>query len=109
MRYLTVSDRSIDLGHHIVLNNTSILARKSSHREVTVEQHSIDLGHHILLNNTSIQARKSRCRKKLMTEATEVKYHPTNMSREYNFSLSILWKSLVYSEGDKAGKYYEYL
>jgi hypothetical protein len=69
-------------------------------------QHSIELVRHILLNNTRILAGKSRCRRKLVTEATEVKHHPTSMSREYDFPQSIMWKSLVCSEGGKVGKYY---
>jgi hypothetical protein len=31
---------------------------------------------------------------------------PYQYEQKYNFSLSILWKSLMCSEGDKSGKYY---
>jgi hypothetical protein len=62
-----------------------------------VADHNIDLDHHMLLNNTSILAKKSRCRIQLITEVIEIKQYPTNMNREYGLSLSIFWKSLVYS------------
>jgi hypothetical protein len=53
-----------------------------------VVEHTINLGHHIQLQNTSILAKKLRCMNRIMGEVTEIKLHPNNMNREEGFSLS---------------------
>jgi hypothetical protein len=51
-----------------------------------VVEHSINLGHHIQLQNASILAKKSRCMDCNTQEVTEIKLHPYNMNRENGIS-----------------------
>jgi hypothetical protein len=57
-----------------------------------VAEHSINLGHHIQLHNTSILAKKSRCMDRIIREAIRIELHPNNINREDGFSLSKSWK-----------------
>jgi hypothetical protein len=60
-----------------------------------VAEYSINLGHLIQLQNSSILAKKSRWMDWVIREATEVEFHPNNMNREDGFSLSQTWKCLI--------------
>jgi hypothetical protein len=60
-----------------------------------VAEHSINLGHCIQLQDTSILAKKLRCMDRIIREAIEIKLHPNNMNREDGFSLSRSWKPLI--------------
>jgi hypothetical protein len=61
-----------------------------------VAEHSIGLDHCILLNNTSILAKESRHRDRLIKEAMEIKLHASNMKTEERSSLGQSWKPLVH-------------
>jgi len=63
-------------------------------------EHTINLGHHILLNDTSILAKKPRCMECLIREAREIEVHPDNMNREEGFTLSKSWKPLIQTTND---------
>jgi hypothetical protein len=60
------------------------------------EKHSTNLGHHIHLHNTSILAKKSRYMDHIIREAIKTELHPNNINREYGFSLSKSWKPLIH-------------
>jgi hypothetical protein len=62
-----------------------------------MEEHSTDLGHHILLNNISILAKKPRHKGRLMGKVTKIKFHPNNISRGDRFSLNRSWRPLTHS------------
>jgi hypothetical protein len=61
-------------------------------------EHSIDLSHCILLNNTSILDKKSRCRDRLIVEGMGIDLHPENMNRKDGLSLSGSWRPLPEKE-----------
>jgi hypothetical protein len=50
-------------------------------------EHNTDLGHCILLNNTSILNRKSKCMDQFIWEVTKIKLHPNNLNQEDGFFL----------------------
>jgi hypothetical protein len=52
-----------------------------------VVEHNTDLGYCILLNNTSMLDRKSDCQNQLLQKATDIKLHPNNLNQEGGFSL----------------------
>jgi hypothetical protein len=53
-----------------------------------VAEHSIELGHRIQLQNTSILATKTRYMDRIIREAIEIELHPENINREGGFYLS---------------------
>jgi hypothetical protein len=61
----------------------------------SMAEHSINLSHHILLNYSGILAKKSRCMDCIITEVTEIELHTNNMTREDGFPLSRSWKPLA--------------
>jgi hypothetical protein len=58
-------------------------------------EHSINRGHWIQLQKTSILAKKLRWMDLIIREAIEIELHPNNMNREDGFSLSRAWKPLI--------------
>jgi hypothetical protein len=52
-----------------------------------IAKHITNQGHHIQLQDTGILAKKSRCMDQTISEAMEINLHPNNMTREDNFSL----------------------
>jgi hypothetical protein len=54
------------------------------------------LGHCILLNNTSILAKKSRCMDKIIRRDIKIELHPNNTNREKGFSLNTSRKPLIH-------------
>jgi hypothetical protein len=66
-----------------------------------VAEHSINLGHHVQLQNTTILSTKPRYMDRIIREAIEVELHPNNMNREDGFCLSKSWKPLIYSLRDR--------
>jgi hypothetical protein len=60
-----------------------------------VAEHSINLGHQIQLQNTSILAKQSRWMNWVIREVIKIELHPDNMNREDDFSLSWAWKPLI--------------
>jgi hypothetical protein len=62
-----------------------------------VAEHSIELGHRIELQNTSILATKTRYMDRIIREAIEIELHPENINREEGFYLSKSWKPLICS------------
>jgi hypothetical protein len=67
----------------------------------SVAEQSINLGHHIQLQNTTILSTKPRYWDRIIREAIEIQLHPNNMNREDGFCLSKSWKPLIYSLKDK--------
>jgi hypothetical protein len=53
-----------------------------------VAEHSINLGHRIQLQNTTILSTKPRYMDCIIKEAIEIELHPNNMRREDGFCLS---------------------
>jgi hypothetical protein len=47
-------------------------------------KHSINLGHHIQLQNITILSTMSRYLNQMIREAIEIELHPNNMTREDN-------------------------
>jgi hypothetical protein len=66
-----------------------------------VAEHSINLGHHIQLQNTTILSTKPRYMDRIIKEAIEIELHPNNMNREDGFCLSKSWKPLIDSLKDR--------
>jgi hypothetical protein len=60
-------------------------------------EHSIHWDHHIQLQNTSILAKKSRYMGQIIREATEIECHPNNINREDGFSLSKSWNPIIHT------------
>jgi hypothetical protein len=60
-----------------------------------VAEHSINLGHWIQLQNTSIWAKKLRWMDQIIREAIVIKLHPDNVNKEDGFSLSQARKPLI--------------
>jgi hypothetical protein len=60
-------------------------------------KHSINLGHRIQLQNTTILSTKSRYMDQMIRESIEIELHPSNMNREDGLHQSWLWKSLIHS------------
>jgi hypothetical protein len=65
--------------------------------DFSMAEHSTGLGHHILLNNISILAKKSRHKGQFMGKVTKIKLNPNNISRGDRFSLSRSWRPLIHS------------
>jgi len=62
-------------------------------KKLIVVEHNVGTGHHILLNNTSILARMSRCMYQLVREAIEMKpyantHHKRILSHAEHYSVS---------------------
>jgi hypothetical protein len=53
-----------------------------------VAEHSINLGHHIQLQNTIILSTKPRYKDRIIREAIEIELHPNNMNRDDGYCLS---------------------
>jgi len=51
-------------------------------------EHSINLGHHIQFNDTSILAKKPRHVECIISKVIETELHSDSMNREESFSLS---------------------
>jgi hypothetical protein len=62
-----------------------------------VAEHSVDLGHRILFDNTSVLATKTWYMDRIVREAIEFELHPNNMNRDVDFCLSKSWKHLICS------------
>ncbi|XP_033606939.1 uncharacterized protein LOC117282232 [Cryptotermes secundus] len=62
-----------------------------------VAGHSINMGHHIQFQNTSILATKIRYMGRFIRETIEIELHPDSMNREGWFCLSKSWKPLISS------------
>jgi hypothetical protein len=58
-------------------------------------ERSTNLGYHIQLQDTSILAKISRCMDWIIRVALEIELHSNNMKREDGFSLRKSWKLLV--------------
>jgi hypothetical protein len=58
--------------------------------------HSINQGHHIQLQNTSVLCTKSRYMECIISEAIEIEFHSNNMNREDGVYLSKSWKILIH-------------
>jgi hypothetical protein len=54
---------------------------------MAIAEHNTDLGHQILLKNTSILARKFRHMQQLIRKALEMMQHPYNINWEDGFFL----------------------
>jgi hypothetical protein len=65
--------------------------------KLAVAKHSIDLGHRISLNSTSILAKTCRRSARLVREGVDSELHPNNMNREDGFCLNKQWKPLIRS------------
>jgi hypothetical protein len=63
----------------------------------TVAKHSINLGHRIQLQDTTILSTKYRYMDWMIKDATEIELHLNNMNREDGLHLSRSWKPLIYS------------
>jgi hypothetical protein len=61
-------------------------------------ENSTDPSRRILLNNASILDKKSRCRDRLTRDETEVELRRYNRMREDGISLSRSWKPLNHSQ-----------
>jgi hypothetical protein len=94
--YIGQTGRSVDtrlkeLQRHIRLEHPD----KSA-----VAEHSINLGHTIQLQNTTILSTKPRYMDRIIREGTEIELHPNNMNREEGFCLTKSWKPLICSMKD---------
>lgn len=67
-------------------------------------EYSVTVGHCILLNNNSILTKKSRHRDQLIMEEMETDRHPNNVNMEVGFSLSRLWKPVIPSAKERKKK-----
>jgi hypothetical protein len=59
------------------------------------------LGHHIQLQDTTILSTKPRDWDRIIREAIEIELHPNNMNKDDGFCLSKSWKPLIYSLKDR--------
>jgi hypothetical protein len=66
-----------------------------------MDEHITNPGHHILLNDTSILAKKSGCMDRIIREVTEIILHANNMNRQDGFSLNRSKKPLIHKEWKK--------
>jgi hypothetical protein len=60
-------------------------------------EHSINLGHHIKLQDTTILSTESRYMNQMIREAIEMELHPNNMNREVGSHLSQSWELFIHS------------
>jgi hypothetical protein len=58
-------------------------------------EHTINLGHRIQLQNTTILSTKPKYMHRTIREAIEIELNPNNMNREDGFCLSKLWKAII--------------
>jgi hypothetical protein len=62
-----------------------------------MDEHRMNLGHHILLQITTILSTKTRFMEQTIREATEIELHPNNMKIEDCLCLCWLWKPLIHA------------
>jgi hypothetical protein len=62
-----------------------------------VAKHSINLDHHIQLQNITILSTKSTYMDRMIRKTSEIELHPNNMNREDGFRLSRSWKPYIHS------------
>jgi predicted GIY-YIG superfamily endonuclease len=84
----SIKTRAKEHQHHICLEHPG----KSA-----MAEYSINLGHHIQFQNTTILATKSRYMDRMIRKATEIQLHPNNMNREDGLHLSRSQKPLIHS------------
>jgi hypothetical protein len=58
-------------------------------------EHSNNLGHHTEPQKTSILAKKSRSMECIIRDTIETEFHPYNINRDDDLSLSRSWKPLI--------------
>jgi hypothetical protein len=63
---------------------------------LTVAEHDLDFGHHILLNNATILAKKYGCMDWLIREVVETKLQLGNRNCEGRLFHSRLWRPAMY-------------
>jgi hypothetical protein len=95
--YIVQTGRSVDTK----LNEHQRHIRLEHPDKSAVAEHSINLGHHIQLQNTTILSTKPRYKDRIIREAIEIELHPNNMIREDGFCLSKSWKPLICSLKDR--------
>jgi hypothetical protein len=62
-----------------------------------VAEHSINLGHHIKLQDTTILSTKATYMDRMIREAIEIELHPNNVNRENGVHLSQARKPLMHT------------
>jgi hypothetical protein len=63
-----------------------MLCSATATKKSSVAEHNINTGHHVQLQNTSILSKKLRQMDCITREGTEIKLHPNNINREDGFS-----------------------
>jgi hypothetical protein len=89
--YIVQTGRSVDIRlkehqQHIRLEHLDKSAKA---------EHSIDYGHRIQSQNSSILATKTRYMDRIVKEVIEIELHPYNINSEGGFYLSKSWKPLI--------------
>jgi hypothetical protein len=62
-----------------------------------VAEHSINLGHRIKLQHTTILSTKATYMDRVIREAIEIELHRCNMNREDGLRISRTWKPLIHT------------
>jgi hypothetical protein len=87
-----VSERSVNLGYHIQIDNNCILATRTRYMG-----HVLRDATHLELCPINMNREDGFCLSKWWREATHLELCPINMSREDGFCLSKRWKPLLRS------------